>query len=77
MPIASPAIKYKFFFICFNTALISTDVLGQGSTQATTDPADVGEDDLFWTMLNSKVKNLRVVISAHGALYSCCFLIVL
>lgn len=45
------------------------DLLGSGSTQATTDSADNGKDQAFWDALNSHVQNLHAVISGHG-LYS-------
>lgn len=49
-------------------AAFEADVMGQGSAQATSDTADAGSDDPFWATLNSKVKNLRVVVSGHGTL---------
>lgn len=42
------------------------DTLGQGSTQATTDPSSNGKDQLFWDALNANIKNLHAVISGHG-----------
>ncbi|TFK47515.1 Metallo-dependent phosphatase [Heliocybe sulcata] len=44
---------------------LNADILGQGSTQATTDPANAGKDDDFWQTLNSEVQNLHAVISGH------------
>ncbi|KAJ3797657.1 Metallo-dependent phosphatase [Lentinula aff. detonsa] len=44
---------------------LNADSLGSGSTQSTTDEADVGQDDAFWNSLNSNVKNLHAVISGH------------
>ena len=43
------------------------DLLGSGSTQATTDTASVGNDQPFWDAVNKHIKNLHVVISGHGA----------
>lgn len=42
------------------------DTLGQGSTQASLDPAWLGRDNEFWQSLNTNVKNLRAVVSGHG-----------
>lgn len=42
------------------------DTIGQGSTQASLDPASLGKDDEFWHSLNTNVKNLRAVFSGHG-----------
>ncbi|KAI6096160.1 Metallo-dependent phosphatase [Pisolithus croceorrhizus] len=44
---------------------LNADGLGQGSTQATTSPASVGNDRPFWDALNTHVKNLRAVVSGH------------
>lgn len=44
---------------------LNADELGQGSTQATSNPASAGNDQPFWDALNTHVKNLRVVISGH------------
>ncbi|KAL5498723.1 hypothetical protein ACEPAH_2078 [Sanghuangporus vaninii] len=44
---------------------LNADVLGSGSTQATTNSAENGKDDPFWSTLNVNVKNLHVVISGH------------
>ncbi|EPQ53523.1 Metallo-dependent phosphatase [Gloeophyllum trabeum ATCC 11539] len=44
---------------------LNADLLGQGSTQATTDPANNGKDDDFWATLNAEVENLHAVISGH------------
>jgi len=44
---------------------LNADTLGSGSTQSTTDEADVGQDDAFWNSLNANVKNLHAVISGH------------
>ena len=48
--------------------IIKADVLGSGSTQATTDPSSAGNDDPFWNALNANVENLHAVISGHGTL---------
>ncbi|KAH0831191.1 Metallo-dependent phosphatase-like protein [Lanmaoa asiatica] len=45
---------------------LNADTLGQGSTQASSDPASLGRDNEFWHSLNTNVKNLRAVISGHG-----------
>lgn len=50
-----------------DTVRYTADVLGSGSTQSTTDEADLGEDDAFWDSLNANVKNLHAVISGHGS----------
>lgn len=42
------------------------DLLGSGSTQATTLSADDGKDQAFWDALNTHVQNLHAVISGHG-----------
>ncbi|KAF9224759.1 Metallo-dependent phosphatase [Gyrodon lividus] len=44
---------------------LNADKLGQGSTQASGDPASLGKDNAFWHSLNSHVRNLRAVISGH------------
>ncbi|KAF8842850.1 Metallo-dependent phosphatase [Paxillus ammoniavirescens] len=44
---------------------LNADQLGQGSTQATDDPASLGKDNAFWQSLNSHIINLRAVISGH------------
>lgn len=44
---------------------LNADLLGSGSTQATTDASNAGKDDPFWTTLTANVKNLHVVISGH------------
>ncbi|KIK78297.1 hypothetical protein PAXRUDRAFT_164361 [Paxillus rubicundulus Ve08.2h10] len=44
---------------------LNADQLGQGSTQASDDPASLGQDNAFWKSLNSRVVNLRAVISGH------------
>ncbi|KAI0684541.1 Metallo-dependent phosphatase-like protein [Cytidiella melzeri] len=44
---------------------LDADTLGQGSTQATTNPASLGNDQKFWDSLNTNVKNLHAVISGH------------
>ncbi|KAL4247635.1 Metallo-dependent phosphatase-like protein [Abortiporus biennis] len=44
---------------------LNADILGVGSTQATTNSANSGKDDAFWETLNTKVKNLKVVVSGH------------
>lgn len=49
-----------------NSDHLEADTLGQGSTQATLDPASLGEDNDFWYSLNTNVKNLRAVFSGHG-----------
>lgn len=48
------------------TPMRPADLLGSGSTQATTDPSSAGNDDPFWNSLNANVKNLHAVISGHG-----------
>ncbi len=48
----------------------SADLLGSGSTQATTDSSDNGKDQPFWNALNANVENLHAVISGHGTLSS-------
>ena len=45
---------------------MSADLLGSGSTQATTDSANLGNDQPFWDALNAYVPNLHAVISGHG-----------
>lgn len=52
----------------------TADILGSGSTQATTDVSDAGNDDPFWTTLNANVKNLHAVISGHGKHLSLLFI---
>ncbi|CCL99776.1 uncharacterized protein FIBRA_01798 [Fibroporia radiculosa] len=44
---------------------LNADVLGSGSTQATTKPSNIGEDLAFWRALNGNVKNLHAVFSGH------------
>ncbi|KAI0077617.1 Metallo-dependent phosphatase [Panus rudis PR-1116 ss-1] len=44
---------------------LNADLLGEGSTQATSDPTDNGKDQPFWDALNKHVKNLHAVISGH------------
>lgn len=44
---------------------LNADKLGQGSTQASNNPTDLGSDSAFWVALNSHVTNLRAVISGH------------
>ncbi|PCH45020.1 Metallo-dependent phosphatase [Wolfiporia cocos MD-104 SS10] len=44
---------------------LNADVLGSGSTQATTNPANIGKDQPFWESLNKNVKNLHAVFSGH------------
>ncbi|KAI5121439.1 hypothetical protein M0805_006200 [Coniferiporia weirii] len=44
---------------------LNADVLGSGSTQATTAASSAGNDDPFWNSLNANVKNLHAVISGH------------
>ncbi|KAL0958443.1 hypothetical protein HGRIS_000586 [Hohenbuehelia grisea] len=44
---------------------LNADQLGQGSSQATADPADADKDVPFWKALNTHIKNLRAVISGH------------
>ncbi|KAJ3761146.1 Metallo-dependent phosphatase-like protein [Lentinula raphanica] len=44
---------------------LNADSLGSGSTQSTTDEANLGKDDAFWNSLNANVKNLHAVISGH------------
>ncbi|KAJ2982618.1 hypothetical protein NUW54_g10728 [Trametes sanguinea] len=41
------------------------DVLGEGSTQATSDPTNNGKDQPFWDAVNAEIKNLHGVISGH------------
>ncbi|THH04195.1 hypothetical protein EW145_g5704 [Phellinidium pouzarii] len=45
---------------------LNADLLGSGSTQATTAASSAGNDDPFWNSLNANVKNLHAVISGHG-----------
>lgn len=45
------------------------DLLGEGSTQATSDSANDGKDQAFWDALNTHVKNLHAVVSGHGKHY--------
>lgn len=42
------------------------DLLGTGSTQATTNSANLGKDYAFWSSLNENVENLHAVFSGHG-----------
>lgn len=51
---------------CKLIRFLIADVLGSGSTQATTDESNVGKDQPFWDSLNANVKNLHAVISGHG-----------
>ncbi|CDO73906.1 hypothetical protein BN946_scf185016.g63 [Trametes cinnabarina] len=44
---------------------LNADVLGEGSTQATSDPANNGKDQAFWDAVNAEIKNLHGVISGH------------
>ncbi|OCH87059.1 Metallo-dependent phosphatase [Obba rivulosa] len=44
---------------------LNADLLGEGSTQATTDSANLGKDQPFWDALNANVLNLHAVISGH------------
>ncbi|THU96983.1 Metallo-dependent phosphatase [Dendrothele bispora CBS 962.96] len=44
---------------------LNADELGQGSTQATTDPSSAGKDLAFWNALTGNVKNLKALISGH------------
>ncbi|TCD68154.1 hypothetical protein EIP91_011432 [Steccherinum ochraceum] len=44
---------------------LNDDFLGEGSTQATSDPANNGKDQVFWDALNTHVKNIHAVISGH------------
>jgi len=44
---------------------LNADTLGQGTKQASSDPASLGKDNDFWQALNTNVKNLRAVISGH------------
>ncbi|KAH8116220.1 Metallo-dependent phosphatase [Phellopilus nigrolimitatus] len=44
---------------------LNADLLGSGSTQATTAASSAGNDDPFWDALNANVKNLHAVISGH------------
>lgn len=56
------------FDVCLSLAFdVVADDLGQGSTQATTEPESLGNDQKFWDSLNANVKNLHAVISGHGA----------
>ncbi|KAI0937665.1 hypothetical protein AcV7_003638 [Taiwanofungus camphoratus] len=48
---------------------LNADILGSGSTQATTEASDVGNDQPFWESLNKNVKNLHAVFSGHGKLH--------
>jgi len=44
---------------------LNDDTLAEGSTQATTDPSSLGDDQPFWDSLNANVHNLRAMISGH------------
>ncbi|OBZ77295.1 putative inactive purple acid phosphatase 16 [Grifola frondosa] len=44
---------------------LNADVLGSGSTQATTDASNDGKDQPFWDALSEYVLNLHAVISGH------------
>ncbi|KAH9939180.1 Metallo-dependent phosphatase [Amylocystis lapponica] len=44
---------------------LNADLLGSGSTQATTDSANLGKDQAFWDALNKNIKNLHAVFSGH------------
>lgn len=44
---------------------LNADVLGSGSTQATTESSSLGNDQPFWDSLNANVENLHAVISGH------------
>ncbi|OSX63405.1 hypothetical protein POSPLADRAFT_1069817 [Postia placenta MAD-698-R-SB12] len=44
---------------------LNADLLGQGSTQATTDPSNIGKDQPFYDALTKYVKNLHAVVSGH------------
>lgn len=52
--------------------LFAADSIGQGSTQATTEPTSLGKDQPFWDSLNANVKNLHAVISGHGPYIQYC-----
>ena len=61
-------VRVVFPYVCFlhEAYRIPADVLGSGSTQATTVASDADKDDPFWDALNAEVKNLHGVISGHG-----------
>ena len=42
------------------------DELGEGSTQASGEAANLGKDGPFWDALNAQVLSLHGVISGHG-----------
>ncbi|KAI0659004.1 Metallo-dependent phosphatase [Cubamyces menziesii] len=44
---------------------LNADLLGEGSTQATSDPANNGKDQPYWDAVNAQIKNLHGVISGH------------
>ncbi|KAI0367223.1 Metallo-dependent phosphatase [Pilatotrama ljubarskyi] len=44
---------------------LNADLLGEGSTQASGDPANNGKDQPFWDAVNAEIKNLHGVISGH------------
>ncbi|KAI0353413.1 Metallo-dependent phosphatase [Trametes cingulata] len=44
---------------------LNADLLGEGSTQASGDPANNGKDQPFWDAVNVEIKNLHGVISGH------------
>ncbi|KAH9924213.1 Metallo-dependent phosphatase [Fomitopsis serialis] len=44
---------------------LNADVLGSGSTEATTESANLGKDQPFWDALNQYVPNLHAVFSGH------------
>ncbi|KAF4607507.1 hypothetical protein EYR38_001579 [Pleurotus pulmonarius] len=44
---------------------LNADTLGGGSTQATVDSDDLGNDEVWWTALTKNVKNLRAIVSGH------------
>jgi len=44
---------------------LNADLLGSGSTQATTDSSSSGKDAPFWNSLNANIKNIHTIISGH------------
>ncbi|KAJ8689638.1 hypothetical protein PTI98_012521 [Pleurotus ostreatus] len=44
---------------------LDADTLGGGSTQATVDSNDLGNDEVWWSALTKNVKNLRAIVSGH------------
>lgn len=61
-------VRPLFPYIIQKLTTLAADLLeGDGSVQATTDPASLGKDAVFWDALNKHIKNLHALISGHGA----------